>query len=30
VASLGGEVAELVPENAFRALQEKFPSKNDS
>jgi len=28
VASLGGEVAELVPANVFRALREKFPSKN--
>jgi pantetheine-phosphate adenylyltransferase len=28
VASLGGDVSELVPANVFRALQEKFPSKN--
>ena len=28
VASLGGDVSELVPANVFRALREKFPSKN--
>ncbi|MGZ3481524.1 MAG: pantetheine-phosphate adenylyltransferase, partial [Myxococcaceae bacterium] len=28
VASLGGDVAELVPPNVFRALREKFPNKN--
>ena len=30
VASLGGDVAELVPPNVLRALQEKFPPKNGS
>jgi pantetheine-phosphate adenylyltransferase len=28
VASLGGDVAELVPPNVLRALREKFPSTN--
>jgi pantetheine-phosphate adenylyltransferase len=28
VASLGGEVAELVPANVLRALREKFPARN--
>ena len=28
VASLGGDVAQLVPANVFKALREKFPSKN--
>lgn len=28
VASLGGDVAELVPPNVFRALRDKFPNKN--
>jgi len=28
VASLGGDVSELVPANVFKALREKFPSKN--
>jgi pantetheine-phosphate adenylyltransferase len=28
VASLGGDVAELVPPNVLRALREKFPSAN--
>jgi hypothetical protein len=28
VASLGGDVSELVPANVFRALREKFPAKN--
>jgi pantetheine-phosphate adenylyltransferase len=28
VASLGGDVSELVPPNVFRALREKFPAKN--
>ena len=28
VASLGGDVSELVPPNVFRALREKFPSRN--
>jgi pantetheine-phosphate adenylyltransferase len=30
VASLGGDVSELVPPNVLRALQEKFPPKNGS
>ena len=30
VASLGGDVSELVPSNVLRALQEKFPPKNGS
>src|SRR5215472_2798480 len=30
VASLGGDVAELVPANVFRALREKFPPKNNN
>jgi pantetheine-phosphate adenylyltransferase len=30
VASLGGDVAELVPPNVLRALQEKFSPKNGS
>jgi pantetheine-phosphate adenylyltransferase len=29
VASLGGDVSELVPPNVFRALREKFPAKNN-
>jgi pantetheine-phosphate adenylyltransferase len=28
VASLGGDVAQLVPPNVFKALREKFPAKN--
>ena len=28
VASLGGDVSELVPPNVLRALREKFPAKN--
>jgi len=28
VASLGGDVSELVPPNVFKALREKFPAKN--
>jgi pantetheine-phosphate adenylyltransferase len=28
VASLGGDVSELVPPNVFKALREKFPPKN--
>ena len=30
VASLGGDVAELVPPNVLRALREKFPPKNNN
>jgi len=30
VASLGGDVSELVPPNVLRALREKFPAKNGS
>ena len=30
VASLGGDVGELVPPNVLRALREKFPPKNGS